>query len=582
MRRLAHFTALIVLAGCDGQVILPDPVRLPDGTIIEPPPVRATGGGSGSSGGSGPIVITGGGSGSGGGSVDLGPDQPVVTSRMSRLSHAEYENTVQDFLGLAAPSQVTKTFVGDATSGTFDNVGGELLVNSDLWNDYQRAAESLAQQATASAATMNALAGGTLPADDLTAIRAIGRRAFRRPLTNAEATALKTVWDVGPSVYPTIAARTASIRVTVEALLQSPNFLYRPELSAMQIAGVIPLTGYELASKLSYALWRTMPDEALLTAAPSLVMPDVYAAQVERLLADDRRIKAAIAKFHLHLLDTPKYRDITRAPNLFPDYSPAVAQALESEALRLVEEVVFEEKAGFARLMTANYTYVDQNLAKIYGLTGTFSGLTKVTFTDEKRSGLLTQLGFLAANSSSTDPDAIHRGVFINHRILCAPLPPPPMMVPALPPTDPSVPKTMRQRIDEHTGPGTCGAGCHGVFINPIGFAYENYDAIGKWRDTDKGLPVDATGAYAFAGAAAKVSYDGAAQLAKAISEQAMAHDCYAEHLLEFLHGRRTEKADRPLITRVGRLSLGDKAPVKQLLKALVTTPAFQTRGVAQ
>ncbi len=557
------FLLVILLSGCEGSILFPGE-ELP-----------GTGGGGGS------INNMGGGSGAGGGLEPVLPDEPVSSSRLPRLSHAEYENTVKDLLALTAPANLTSTFVGDASGGTFSNVGGELAVNSDLWVDYQRAAESLAATATASTASLTALAGGTWPAAPDAQLDAIGRRVFRRALTTTERTAYRALYNEGPSDYPAVTPLNASVRVALEAMLQSPHFLYRPELSTLVAGNKIPLAQTELASRLSYALWQSMPDQALLVAAEGGQLTGAgYLAQVDRMLADETRMRASSTWFHDQLLEVARYSDITRSTTLFPEYSKPLTVAMKEETQRYVNAVVFEEKAGLDRLLTAPYSFVNTDLAKVYNVTVPAAGYSKVTFTNGQRGGLLTQVGFLATNSSSTDPDAIHRGVFINHKLLCANLPPPPMMVPALPMLDPMAPpKTMRARIIEFTGKGTCGQGCHSTMINPAGFAFEHYDALGRWRETDRGIPVDAKDTYAFE----KVNrtYDGALELGKAMAEEPMAHRCYAGKWVEFLFARRLTAKDNALITRAGKESHLGKISVQQLIRTLVVSDSFSSRGVA-
>jgi hypothetical protein len=251
-----------------------------------------------------------------------------------------------------------------------------------------------------------------------------------------------------------------------------------------------------------------------------------------------------------------------------------------AEAQAFVRHVVFEEDEGLSRLLTAPYTFVDASLARVYDVSGTFgSELQRVDLDPAQRAGLLTQVGFLTRNASSTDPDAIHRGVFVNHSILCAPLPPPPMMVPPLPP-DESDSLTMRQRIERHTGEGTCGASCHGTMINPIGFAFERFDALGQWRELDRGLPVDTTASYEFEGV--PVAYDGAVELANVIADQPIAHRCYAQHWIEYAFGRALGPNDAPLTERVGAGSLAGELSVRELLIELVLSESFRTRSTME
>ncbi|MBL8916868.1 MAG: DUF1592 domain-containing protein [Archangium sp.] len=503
---------------------------------------------------------------------------PSASSRAARLSHVEYENTARDFLGAQASLGITSSFVTDATSTTFSNNGGDLNVTATQWTDYQTAAENLARLATLDTAALTAAAGGTLPGTDREIIAALGRRAFRRALTGDELDDYMTLFADGPTYYATLTPRLAGARLVLEAMFQSPYFLYRIELSTQVTAEVIPLSAAELATRLSYGLWASMPDDALLRSAEdgTLLTADGYTAQVVRLLADPRA-KAATQSFHAQLLEQSKYADITRSTTLFPEFNATLRESMRQEQVRFLDDVLFAQQGGLAALFTTQSTYVDDNLARVYGLTGTFnSTFQKVQLSDGKRGGLFTQIGFLAAHSTSTASDPIHRGVFLNHRILCAPLPAPPNNVPPLPSPDPNVPKTLRQRITEFTGAGTCGAGCHSTMINPAGFAFEHYDALGRWRDTDNNLPVNASDTYFFDGTAR--SFNGALELSTAMAEEQMAHRCYTQHWVQFLHGRGLGAQDTAMVNRVGKTSKDDNVPVTTILRLLVESESFKTR----
>lgn len=511
---------------------------------------------------------------------------PALASRAPRLSHDQWEEATRDLLRLDSPSGLSSTFLGDATSGTFDNRGDELSVGGVLWSDYQRAAELLAEQVAQDAGALARILPTDLPSDPGPRARAFiegfGARAHRRPLTSAEVDRYVTLFDTAPALYPEHDAFTAGVRMVLEAMLQSPHFVYRIELSSVPSEGVIALNGWEIASRLSFALWNSMPDDELFRAAAAgeLEGEAGVRAQAMRMLGDERA-RRVVERFHAQLLSTDAYADVSRSASLFPAFTPELRTSMQRESSTFVDHVVFEERRGLRELLTAPYTFVDRHLAAVYGLPGSYGDtLERVDLDPDQRAGLLTQIGFLTVNSSSTDPDAIHRGVFINHRILCAPLPPPPMVVPPLPAEDPSMPRTMRQRIDLHTGPGTCGASCHGTMINPIGFAFEHYDALGQWRVEDRSLPVDASSEYEFAGGA--VAYDGGPDLATVMAEQRMAHACYAEHWLEYAFGRSPARTDARLVSRLTEASLGDDLAVQDLVIELVASAPFRTRATGE
>ena len=292
-------------------------------------------------------------------------------------------------------------------------------------------------------------------------------------------------------------------------------------------------------------------------------------------MIDDPRAHDMVGDFHFQWLDAKKYADIDRSTTLFPEYSPGLPESMEQEALRFVDAVVFEDEGGLDELLTASFTVADANIARVYGLPEP-AGWQRIELGGE-RAGLFTQIGFLAAQSTSTSSDPIHRGVQINRRVLCANLPAPPMMVAPLPPPETGPPRTQRQRVDAHTGEGTCGARCHGTMINPIGFAFEHYDALGRWQDTDNGLPVDSAAAYEFV--SARREYRNAVELSTVMASESATHACYAGYWLEYLFSRRRNSLDQTLVNRVAAKSLEGSASVRGVILELVTSAPFLSRA---
>lgn len=320
-----------------------------------------------------------------------------------------------------------------------------------------------------------------------------------------------------------------------------------------------------------------MPDDELFGAAKdgSLLTAEGLEKQARRLL-DDKRAEPMIADFHARLFDYDRFNSLKKDATTFPEWpATGMDQILRTEAEMFVREVTITQRAGLNQLLTANYTYVNDKLAPLYGLSGSFgSGFQKVTLDPAQRAGFLTQIGFLAANASPRETDPIHRGVFINMKIICAALPPPPGVIPPLP-KDEGGTMTMRERITAHTGKGTCGAGCHGTMINPAGFAFESFDAAGKWRTTDHGKPVDTKDSYPFADGAQ--SYDGAVSFAKMLVARPQVHECYSGNWLEYTYGRQKAAGDAALIERVGKASMAG-ASTKDLVLKLVMEKSFTRR----
>jgi hypothetical protein len=507
----------------------------------------------------------------------------AAATAFPRLTHTQWENTVRDLLRLDAQPDLSSSFEPDTRISFFDNNVRALRVSSDLWSDYQAAAETLAEAVTGDVAALSRLLPSNLPTNTAerarTVVTDLGRRAFRRPLSDEELSAHLALFEGGAAHFPEMDPFDAGIRALLEALLQSPHFLYRVELGQGRTGDSVELGDFEIASRLSYMIWNTMPDDKLLEEAGrgALQTPEQVAAQASRMLEDSRG-QAMLERFHAQLLDWDLYRDLSKNPSEFSLYYAGVGYDMYEEARLFVERVVLEEDGSLAELLTAPYTFVNAGLAAIYGLEDAFDqSFSRASFdptSHPQRGGLLTQLGFLASHGGLTG--SIHRGVFINHRVLCTSLPPPPDVLPPIP-ADSGMTMTSRQRIEMHTGPGTCGSTCHGTFINPVGFAFESFDGLGQYRTEEFGLPIDASGSFEFVSGA--VAFDGASELNDALAAQVQTHDCYAKHWVEYALGRDTAGSDLDLIQGLGDASL-DGLSVKDLIIELVQSEEFRARNV--
>jgi hypothetical protein len=370
----------------------------------------------------------------------------------------------------------------------------------------------------------------------------------------------------------------AGIELTLSTMLQSPYFLYRVERSrAVGPEGLVALDGWEIAARLSYALWNTTPPDDLLLAAETGQL-DTREGVLERaaLMIEDPRATDMVVDFHNQLLHTNAYADIKKQPGMFPEFGADTGRHMQTEAELFVEDVVFGTGAGgFTQLLTATHTFVNAELSVFYGLDPAGFGETfeRVELDPAQRSGLLTRLGFLADRSTLTQPDPIHRGVLVAQRIICADLPPPPPGVTALPLT---TAPTNRERVDLHTGVGTCGEGCHSAIINPAGFPFEHYDAIGRFRLEDNGYPVNAADTYLLDGV--DVAYADALEFSQVLSQSLQVHRCYVNHWFEYLFGRDATGQDQPLVDEVAAASLSGELSIEEILGAMLASDAFLMR----
>ncbi|MGB5376139.1 MAG: DUF1592 domain-containing protein [Polyangiales bacterium] len=557
--RYLRICSLLLLFGCNGA-------------IGEATTEAGAGGPTGGGGTSAPVC---------GRSVCGATGELAASTAFPRLTHGQWENSVRDLLRLAESPDLSGSFEPDTRISFFDNNIRALRVSSDLWGDYQDAAETLAEAATSDPAILAGLLPDGLPGDASerarAVVRSLGRRAYRRTLSNEEIDAHVTLFEQGAVHFPDMPAFDGGVRILLEAFLQSPNFVYRVELGQSQSGDAVQLGDFEIASRLSYMIWDSGPDDALLDEAEqgALRAPEQIAGQAARLL-DDPRGRAMVERFHAQLLNWDLYRDLSKNPSEFPLYYGGVGQDMYEEARRFVEHI-FVSDGDFGELLTAPYTFVNGDLASIYGLEGAFDdAFAQVSFDSAiqpQRGGLLTQLGFLASHGGLTG--SVHRGVFINHRVLCTELPPPPDVIPPIPGDD-GVTMTSRERIEMHTGPGTCGASCHGTYINPIGYAFERFDGLGQYRTEELGLPVDSSATFEFADG--PVSYDGAGELTGAMAERVQTHDCYAKHWVEYALGRDTAGSDLDLIQNMGDASLGGLS-IRELILELVQSDEFRARN---
>jgi hypothetical protein len=489
-----------------------------------------------------------------------------VRSRLVRLTHEQWEHSVRDLFRLDADPGTASSFTGDPPNGSFSNNERALTVTPNLRLDYQRAAEELSQRVARDPAALARIFPGT---DSAAFISSFGRRAYRRDLSADEQARYQAIFELGSSVFESGDARVDGAQLIIEAMLQSPHFLYRTELGDDGAA----LSGFEIAAKLSFLLRNTMPSDELLDAAASGVLDTPEGVvEVARQLLGEPGAAEALQRFHGELFGLDRYLSIAKDPAKFPQHDESINGTL-ARAEELFLDRLFRDGLGLEALLTSTVAYANEELAPFYGVAVSGSELQEINLGPE-RPGLFTRLGFLAYNGTLRDPDSIHRGVEINRTMMCASLSPPPGIIPALPTVQPG--QTNRERVNAHTGPGTCGSGCHTTIINPIGFAFEDFDAMGQRRDTDNGKPIDTSSEYDFG--AGLVPFDGAAELMPLLAASPRAHACYARHLAEFSLGRDIDSRDAALIGELQRASAIGGESLSSLFMAVVSSPAFGRR----
>lgn len=467
----------------------------------------------------------------------------------------------------------------------FNNQAAALTVSDLLAEQYMKVAEDVAIRATAD---IPALIPSCDPvADGETAcatefIATFGRRAFRRPLTDDEQARFVALFETAMA-DPDLGTFAVGIEMVISAMLQSPSFLYRPEFGGADplVSDVVQLTDWEIASKLSYMLWNSTPDEELLAAAEAgeLRTKAQVEAQARRLLSDDRA-RDAIWNFHRQWLGITHLESISKDTTAYPDFDPALAQLWEEEIRAFTEHVIVDGDAKLSTLLTAPYTWANADLAATYGddvvdtTPPTGADFEQVSLDPARRAGILTQPALLATLATGNRTSPVYRGKFVREQLMCESLPIPPANLVIVPPDlDPT--KTTREQFEEIGSNPDC-ASCHSL-MNPIGFGFEHYDAVGLWRDTQNGKPIDATGEIV-SSEDLNGTFDGAVELAGQLAESDAVAHCVASQWFRFSYNRTVTPEDQCNVDAINESFAASGYDIRELLVALTLTDSFLYR----
>ena len=403
----------------------------------------------------------------------------------------------------------------------------------------------------------------------------IARRAYRRPLTPPDVDALLALYAAGRRA----GGFEAGIRRGLEGILVDPEFLFRIERDPLGApAGAHPISDLELASRLSFFLWSSIPDDELLAAADAGTLrdPAVLERQVRRMLADGRA-RALVDGFAAQWLGLRRLRSVVPAPDLFPEFDDNLREAFERETTLFVGSQLREDRSVLD-LLRADYTFANERLARHYGIPNVYgSRFRPVTFDDGTRGGLLGQGGILTVTSYPTRTSPVLRGNWLLEHILGAPPPPPPPDVPAL--ADRGAggrPASVRERLERHRENPAC-ASCH-ARMDPLGFALEHFDAIGQWRATGAaGAAIDAAGVFPDG-----TEFHGLAGLkAVLLSDREQFVRTVAEKLATYALGRGVQHYDMPAVRRIVRESAPYDYTWSSLVLGIARSMPFQMRRSA-
>ena len=554
------------------------------------------------------------------------PDGPVTfacegtprfeTPAMRRLSKRQYENTLRDLVNaVVGADDATVVWEGlrPALAGIPDEVRKQ--VPEDLHGSYRRLDQDVAQAhvdawyeiATALGTALTAPSRlervvGTCavdadPANDAACVddfvRTFGERAFRRPLTEAEFGKQRAFFGTGTGIDPLAMADV------IAGMLSAPEFLYLIEHGAEERAdrpGVFALDGYELAARLSYHFWETAPDAELLDAARTgaLLALEEYERQVDRLFYDSRT-RQTLREFVRDWLKLEDLSDLTRNvdQNLYKAFAgdalpgPELRARMIDEVLDLVDHFTWDEPGTLEDILTTNLSFArTSDLADIYGTTVWDGQSEPPALPDGQRPGILSRAALLATGTAMTRP--ILRGVFIRRTILCDEIPPPPDNAAAKPPELSSTLST-RQVVEALTEtPGTACAACHGTYINPLGFAFEGFDALGRLRDRqplfdDNGTlvgqaTIDTRTIPLIATSEGEMSSGGPRDLIRLMLDSGKPQACLSRHYFRFTFGRWEDLDADGCVLESVRRSLTESGNFAELLRDVVTTDAFRER----
>jgi hypothetical protein len=521
--------------------------------------------GVGSSTGVGGGGAAGGPGGSGGSAVDPQVTVPGRTP-MRRLTTTEYTYTVRDLLGEDVSSLLTG-FPADARSADgFDNAGASLGIVTDQLNVFERAADSLATRAvTAGSAARQRLAVCSEWADAACrrkVLQTFADKAWRRPATAAEVDQLVALGaSAGTSADDQVA-------LAVRGILLAPQFLFRVEkLPPAGTAGRYRVSAHELATRLSYFLWSSMPDDALAQSAAAGTLASVadVTREVSRMLSDPKA-SGLTQNFGAQWLALRALGGDHLVDAAFTDYTPALGASMTKETLSLFDHVLSKGLPA-AELLTANYSFIDAPLAKFYGVS-VAGGRAELGATE--RRGVLGQAALLTLTSYPNRTSIVRRGMWVLDNLLCTEPPPPPDDLEI---EEQDVTKgTLRERMKAHSVEARC-AGCHNL-MDPIGLGLENFDAIGRYRTTENGETIDAGSTYLDGRPFTKPS-----ELSSLVAEDPRFVACVTDKLLAFGLGRTLSSGDHAAATSLSQ-ALGAKPSLRDLIVNTAQSQVFAEQEV--
>lgn len=491
---------------------------------------------------------------------------------MKRLTRAQFQNSLERLLGVHVD---TTTLDPDSFNGDFAAVGASTVTTSSLGVErYHAAIEGAVGEVFADAARRAALIGCTPTLEDTSCVRGylerLGRVAWRRPLSAEE---LDRLVGVAATANSQLEDAVEGARWSTIALLESLHFLYRPELGELAADGSLRLSGYELASRVAFLISNAPPDDELLDAAASgaLATKEGILAQVDRLLAEPtgREAASAFAEDYMRL---DRIGTQPKDAGLFPEYGATLQAAMVRDMREVWAIVAFDRDASVLDVFSTNDVYANAELATFYGLDA--AGLdsdTYKTFTlpgDGARLGILGKPGFLSQFANQREGSPTLRGKFIREAILCEHVPLPPEGVALeIPESVEGTATTKRQRLELHRTNPTC-AGCHAM-MDPLGLPLESFDAIGRYRTTEQGLPIDPSGEFD------GVPVADSRELGSVMSQSDTVAECIVRKYYSYSMGHPQRDVDEIVIRELATSFSASGHRLRALIRDIATSDAF-------
>lgn len=505
------------------------------------------------------------------------------TSQIPRLTNAQYDRTVRDLLGVkglaASSNALPSSILATDQAGSLTSLG---------WSSYQSVAEQIAAQVMADP-TLKANFMKCTPTGDGTAclhdtVVQFGRRAFRRPLSDTEVAGFDAIIAKGTQITPTGAPNEVA-EALLYMFLISPSFLQRSEISeSSDGAGHFALSNHEVASRLSYLIWGSTPDDVLNQAADNnqLSTPEQIMTQAERMLKQPQA-HDMVSEFHRAYLlmgTNTRWDNSNHDPALFK-FSKDMVPVMQQETEKFFDYVVFSQGGSFKDFLTSPVAFVNAATAPLYGLDASKFGadLVQTNLDPAQRPGFLTRAGFLNAFSAYNRTSPILRGAFITKQVLAVPIgsPPPGAETTPLPATADL--DTNRKQVDQQTSASAC-ATCHHQFINPPGFAMEAFDAAGAWQTTERATGVTIDTAVDAMIDGKSIHINGPAELMAAIAASPGAQHSYAEKWVAYAYERASNPTDACTVNQLAAKLTKSGYTVLNLIADLTQTQSFRFRAV--